>query len=86
MTLVLNEVVIMGLGMPLIVVLLDEATATQLAPVRVLRAGAKQTAQEAGGGRASAGAGAVATHVVMVVMALTPCSEDVLQQAAIMGW
>lgn len=84
-TLVVNKVVVMGFGMPLIVVLLDEATATQLAPIWVLGASAEQAAQEAGGGRASAGAaGAVAPHVVMV--ALAPRSEDVLEQAAIVGW
>lgn len=74
----------MGLGMPLVVVLLDEATAAQFAPVRVLGAGAEKAAQEAGGSGASVGA--VAPHVVVVMVPLSPRSEDVLEQAAIMGW
>lgn len=47
--LIVHKVIIVGLCMALVMVLLDKATATQLAPVRVLGGGTEQAAQEASG-------------------------------------
>lgn len=60
--LVVDEVVVVGLGVSLVVVLLDEAPAAQLAPVRVLAGDGQQVTQE---GR---GRGSVAPSSVVVVV------------------
>lgn len=64
MRLIVDKVVIMGLCVALIMVLLNKAAATQLAPVWVLGAGAEQAAQKASG----SGYAAVAIVVVMMVV------------------
>lgn len=63
MRLIVDKVVIMSLCVALIMVLLDKATTTQLAPVWVLGAGAEQAAQKASGSGY-----AVAIVVVMMVV------------------
>lgn len=61
--LVVDEVIVVGLGVSLVVVLLDEAPAAQLAPVRVLAGDGQQIAQEGRGG----GSVAPSSSVVVVV-------------------
>lgn len=47
--LIVDKVVVVGLSMTLVMVLLDKATAAQLAPVGVLGGGTEQATQEASG-------------------------------------
>lgn len=77
MRLIVDEVIVMSLCVALVMVLLNKATATQLAPVWVLGAGAEQAAQKASGSSYAA----VAIVVVMVVVTW----EAVLEHAAVVG-
>lgn len=65
--LVVDEVVIVGLGVSLVVVLLDEAPAAQLAPVRVLAGDGQQVAQEGRGSVAPSSTVVVVSTVLEVV-------------------
>lgn len=65
--LVVDEVVVVGLGVSLVVVLLDEAPAAQLAPVRVLAGDGQQVAQEGRGSVAPSSTVVVVSTVLEVV-------------------
>lgn len=66
--LVVDEVVVVGLGVALVVVLLDESPAAQLAPVRVLAGDGEQVAQEGGGGTVASSSSSVVVVVAVSVL------------------